>query len=426
MKTFPQIFEESQETFCLTNVHMWHMLGSKSGLCTHVQDGGWLEDALSVDTEEMLQWIQTENPSVEMVACHSQWNVIYSAVFMDDWNVIVVQRGPNDQTEVSRRLYKDKVSIDVVSLEPEIQASAFAQRFLRKFLTLDYANPQENRKGAMHMLAIKGGNVDVAYGGTLGVPWEPTNYPDEVAQSFEQLCQNLVTHDPQGRLTILTGPPGTGKSHFLFSLLHQMDEHCQFIMVDPATLPSVTGPNILPQMLNHKKSLEGKRMVFILEDADDLLARRELGRANNVSALLNLCDGPQAKMLDVRVLISSNIHDVDIDEAISREGRMFKRVQFPFLKREEAERVYERLAGSLQGFEFKGQGKSSVGFKSVEGTMPLSSVYAQARKSGVEVVEAPKPKLFSFSDYQTRRAWYQQRKEENIVPRMFWLEDDEE
>lgn len=209
------------------------------------------------------------------------------------------------------------------------------------------------------------GSISLEEIGVAGNPLEEINYSEDVIKKFKHVVKDIGSVDPCGRLTIIDGPPGTGKTFLVRSLLDMADK-CSFVIIPPSMVSGLTGPDLLPVLLQETSYKETK-IVFILEDADDCLAPRMADNMNTIGTLLNLADGILGKLLDVRIVATTNAKEVDLDTAIRRVGRLCQRIEVGLLSKEQAEKVFNKLAPNESMPKFKGQ-------------VTLAEVYSLARK----------------------------------------------
>ena len=68
------------------------------------------------------------------------------------------------------------------------------------------------RKATVHMLGKGRHGLELFNIGVAGCKIEEDNYQKEVFEGYSKLVEDLNSETPAGRLGILTGPPGTGKT----------------------------------------------------------------------------------------------------------------------------------------------------------------------------------------------------------------------
>jgi hypothetical protein len=120
---------------------------------------------------------------------------------------------------------------------------------------------------------------------------------------------------PHG-LTILEGPPGTGKTSYLRHLMGALRETHRFYFV-------------------------------VLEDSDGALMTRDSDNRAHVSAILNLSDGMLADFLRLQIICTINGRAADIDPALLRPGRLLCHQVFRLLGYAQASRLADRLGRQL-------------------------------------------------------------------------------
>src|SRR5690606_35881131 len=87
------------------------------------------------------------------------------------------------------------------------------------------------------------------------------------------------------------------------------------------------------------------KIVLILEDADDVLAPREQTNMAGIHSILNLTDGILGKILNVRIIATTNALAKSLDRAIIRPGRLCVHSEVGPLSQDHAQRIFEREGG---------------------------------------------------------------------------------
>lgn len=215
--------------------------------------------------------------------------------------------------------------------------------FINMIAVLEKEFVSKVKKNLVFTIMRSSSSLEIKSMGNGSAPLIVDNYLPEVLEEVDYVISAFSKTPPGGRICILNGEPGTGKTHLIRSILMRMD--CVFLIVPTNLIDSLDKPEFMPLLMNIKNEHE-KPIIMIIEDGDVCLVPRKNDNISTISSLLNLSDGILGSMIDIKMIISTNAEIRDMDQAILRPGRLCRNIHVGPLPYEQANRVYQRLTNS--------------------------------------------------------------------------------
>lgn len=229
-----------------------------------------------------------------------------------------------------------KVSIDVDSFDKKLVEKIV--KLVEKYLMREAAEPE------LFAVVETNDGLNLVSIGKPGTPLERVNYSDKVLNSYDYVVKELNSSKPFGRLVIMHGSPGSGKTYALRGLFNDLDNNSKkFIFLQPEFLIRHSAAALMQLLL--KGTAEGDSLILIMEDADDCLVPRQADNMAAITTLLNLADGFIGQMLDIRIIATTNARKLDIDSALKRPGRLCDIIEVDALSPEKAAEIIKHHSG---------------------------------------------------------------------------------
>ena len=178
------------------------------------------------------------------------------------------------------------------------------------------------QSGRLYALSHSRNGLKLAHVGAGGCLLERGNYDAAVLEAIDHAAHDLTCKNPCGRLIVLEGEPGTGKTFLVRGLLNAL-QRALCVLVPPDMMSRLVAPEMI-SVLTDMRDSDGHEgpVVLVLEEADGCLVPRQSDNMGEIGTLLNFSDGILGRVLDLRIIATTNARRVDMDKALLRPGRL--------------------------------------------------------------------------------------------------------
>lgn len=274
-------------------------------------------------------------------------------------------------------IWKDGVAdLNVAGTWLNVRVMSHNEKFvqeIRDFFAGQWSPPE--RTGHIYAIIRQGMHLGLSSLGNAGIPLVDTNYTPKVMEDYKYIVKDLQSEYPSGRISIMRGTPGTGKTHLIRALLLDVPD-AMHVLISPEMVTNLAGPELLPLLLSHRGGMTGP-INLILEDADKCLVSRDKENMSSIQSLLNLGDGILGSLLDLRIIATTNAKELHMEEALMRPGRLSKMLEVGPLDIQTAKGVFKRLLPGKKLPSILTEQPRKGDF-----SMTLAEAYSLARKNG--------------------------------------------
>lgn len=189
------------------------------------------------------------------------------------------------------------------------------------------------------------------------------NYNDDIIKLNKNVA-DFINEESSG-LAIFHGIPGTGKTYYIRSIIDAFPDK-EFTYISETDFMN---------LCDNKRYLIkfGKNNVFIMEDCEMLLMKRDKNVHNQISDILNIADGMLGDSINLKIICTFNTNTYNIDEALLRKGRIKIDYEFRELSSEKSKALCK-----VHHTEYTGK------------PMPLCDIYKNSKLTNEEQTEHKK------------------------------------
>ncbi len=171
------------------------------------------------------------------------------------------------------------------------------------------------------------------------------NYNEDFKEIDKIIIQRLNTENDKG-LVLLYGEPGTGKTNYIRRIINNVDKK-RILYMPPDMATQLANPALVPFLAEVPNS------ILIIEDAENVLLKRQGQHNQAISNILNLSDGLFGDCLNIQIVATFNTDLRNIDEALLRKGRLIAKHKFGNLTEDRVKKLCSNL-----GIKFKKEFKT--------------------------------------------------------------------
>lgn len=237
---------------------------------------------------------------------------------------------------------------------------------------------QQVTAGTVYVLVASSSGLEFQRLGSGGEALNRDNYSDEVLEAYDRIKTELTTKRPYGRLSILQGDPGSGKTFLIRGLLQDIADKCTMVLVPATLVEQLAGPSGIGSIMGFRARHSDEPLVFLLEDADAVLTPRDAYNMSLVSSVLNMTDGIVGATMDIRIVATTNATQMELDPAVKRPGRLSVLQNVGKLSAERADKVLKRLTD---------------GGMTATREMSLAEIYQTAYDAGFKAVKSKERRM---------------------------------
>jgi hypothetical protein len=165
------------------------------------------------------------------------------------------------------------------------------------------------------------------------------NYNEDFKSIDSVILEKLNKEGGKG-LVMLYGEPGTGKTSYIRRIINHVNKRVLYLPPDMAT--ELSNPGLVPFLTDIPNS------ILIVEDAENVLLKRQGQHNQAISNILNLSDGLFGDCLNIQILATFNTSLANIDEALLRKGRLIAKYEFKKLSGDRVKKLSKKIGVNFE------------------------------------------------------------------------------
>jgi hypothetical protein len=166
------------------------------------------------------------------------------------------------------------------------------------------------------------------------------NYNHDFEPIHKLIVEKLSTEKSKG-LILLHGVAGSGKTNYIRYLINNLKK--KVIYIPPGMADSISDPVLIKFFMSHPNS------VLVIEDAENVLMKRNANSSQAISNILNLTDGLLSDCANIQIVATFNTDILNIDEALLRKGRLIAKYEFKSLSEDRVIKLSKKLGVKVNG-----------------------------------------------------------------------------
>lgn len=163
---------------------------------------------------------------------------------------------------------------------------------------------------------------------------------DNYNEGFEPISEDVVKQlkdANQSGLVLFHGAVGTGKTTYMKYLVSQIASK-KIIYIPPDMVEHLASPSFVTFLMS-----QARDSILLIEDAETVLLKRDVGENQSVSNILNISDGILGDIMQMQLVCTFNCPVDKIDPALLRPGRLIAEYRFEDLSIERSQALVNKL-----------------------------------------------------------------------------------